>query len=159
MLKLVEEPPSHVKFIFATTEPERSSGDSLPDSHYPFRLVPPKVLVEYLAELCGKESRRRPRRPAAGGACRWWSRCRLAFRCLTSFSAVLLQWPVGGRHGPPRLHPRGPSKTEIVDAFAAGTPTRFATIDKVIEVGQDPRRFAEDLLPSHARPRHHLGGP
>ena len=56
LLKLVEEPPPHVKFIFATTEPEKVIGTIRSRTHhYPFRLVPPKVLVEYLAELCGKE--------------------------------------------------------------------------------------------------------
>ncbi|GAE68937.1 DNA polymerase III subunits gamma and tau [Cutibacterium acnes JCM 18909] len=56
LLKLVEEPPPHVKFIFATTEPEKVIGTIRSRTHhYPFRLVPPKVLVDYLAELCGKE--------------------------------------------------------------------------------------------------------
>jgi len=91
LLKLVEEPPPHVKFIFATTEPEKVIGTIRSRTHhYPFRLVPPKVLVEYLAELCGKEGidvdhAVLPLVVRAGGG---W--CETAFRCSISFSAVLL---------------------------------------------------------------------
>ena len=56
LLKLVEEPPAHVKFIFATTEPEKVIGTIRSRTHYyPFRLVPPDVLEAYLARLCGSE--------------------------------------------------------------------------------------------------------
>src|SRR3954449_2974601 len=56
LLKLVEEPPEHLKFIFATTEPEKVIGTIRSRTHhYPFRLVPPGVLRDYLAELCERE--------------------------------------------------------------------------------------------------------
>src|SRR3954449_9584628 len=56
LLKIVEEPPEHVRFIFATTEPEKVIGTVRSRTHhYPFRLIPPKVLSSYLAEVCAKE--------------------------------------------------------------------------------------------------------
>src|SRR6476661_4363602 len=56
LLKVVEEPPPHVKFIFATTEPEKVIGTIRSRTHhYPFRLVPPSVLQDYLARLCESE--------------------------------------------------------------------------------------------------------
>ncbi len=56
LLKVVEEPPEHLKFIFATTEPEKVIGTIRSRTHhYPFRLVPPGTLRDYLAEVCGRE--------------------------------------------------------------------------------------------------------
>ena len=56
LLKLVEEPPEHLRFIFATTEPEKVIATIRSRTHhYPFRLIPPRLLSSYLSELCEKE--------------------------------------------------------------------------------------------------------
>lgn len=149
LLKLVEEPPPHVKFIFATTEPEKVIGTIRSRTHhYPFRLVPPKVLVTYLETLCAKEGVHVDHAVlplvvrAGGGSVR--------------DSLSVLDQLLGGA-GPDGVTYEQAAALlgftpealldEIVDAFAAGDAHQvFSTIDKVIEIGQDPRRFAEDLL-------------
>ena len=149
MLKVVEEPPAHVKFIFATTEPEKViSTIRSRTHHYPFRLVPPRTLQSYLSSVCEQEHVAVEQgvlplvvRAGAGSV-----------RDSLSVLDQLL-----GSAGE-----RGVSHTvaaallgytpdalldEIVDAFAAQDAKGvFSAIDKVIDVGQDPRRFAEDLL-------------
>ena len=149
LLKIVEEPPEHVRFIFATTEPEKVIGTVKSRTHhYPFRLIPPKVLSAYLAEICSREQV--TIEPAAlplvvragGGSAR--------------DSLSVLDQLIGGA-GPEgvthtltaRLLGFTPDSLldEVVDAFAAHDgATVFAAVDRVIEVGQDPRRFTEDLL-------------
>ncbi len=149
LLKVVEEPPPHVRFVFATTEPDKVLGTIRSRTHhYPFRLVPPKTLSAYLAKLCDAEGI--PVEPAV---------LPLVVRAGAGSvrdSLSVLDQLLGG------AGPGGVSYTqatallgytpdtlldEIVDAFAAGDAKGvFAAVDKVIEVGQDPRRFAEDLL-------------
>jgi DNA polymerase-3 subunit gamma/tau len=149
LLKLVEEPPPHLRFIFATTEPEKVLPTIRSRTHhYPFRLIPPRVLSSYLSELCDKEGV--PIEPAAlplvvragGGSAR-------------DTLSVLDQLMGGaGTDGISHTLAAGllgytPDTLldEVVDAFAAGDGSAvFRVVDKVIETGQDPRRFAEDLL-------------
>ena len=149
LLKLVEEPPPHLKFIFATTEPEKVIGTIRSRTHhYPFRLVPPKVLTTYLEEL-GRtegvtlEATALPLVVRAGGG------------SVRDTLSVLDQLISGaGDDGvtydlAAALLGYTPDSLldEVVDAFAAGDGGAvFAAVDKVVETGQDPRRFAEDLL-------------
>lgn len=149
LLKLVEEPPPHVKFIFATTEPEKVIGTIRSRTHhYPFRLVPPKTLVTYLEQICRQEGIAVDHAVlplvvrAGGGSVR--------------DSLSVLDQLLGGAQADGVSYEQAAALLgytpdalldQIVDAFAAGDAHEvFATIDKVIEVGQDPRRFAEDLL-------------
>ncbi len=149
LLKLVEEPPPHLKFIFATTEPDKVIGTIRSRTHhYPFRLVPPRTLGDYLLRLCEAEgvqleSTALPLVVRAGAG---------SVRDTLSVLDQLL-----GGAGPDgvtyelavQLLGYTPDSLldEAVDAFAAGDgATVFGVVDKVIESGQDPRRFAEDLL-------------
>ena len=90
LLKIVEEPPEHVRFIFATTEPEKVIGTVRSRTHhYPFRLIPPRVLSAYLSQLCEREGVAIERgRPAAGRARRAAGRRATRSRSSTSSSAV-----------------------------------------------------------------------
>ncbi|ROR54412.1 DNA polymerase-3 subunit gamma/tau [Luteococcus japonicus] len=149
MLKLVEEPPPHVKFIFATTEPEKVIGTIRSRTHhYPFRLVPPKVLQNYLATLCEAEGVSVDQtvlplvvRAGAGSV-------RDSLSVLDQLLGGAAEDGVSYQQASALLgYTPDALLDEIMDAFAAGDSAGvFATIDKVIEVGQDPRRFAEDLL-------------
>jgi DNA polymerase III subunit gamma/tau len=149
LLKLVEEPPPHLRFIFATTEPEKVLPTIRSRTHhYPFRLIPPRLLASYLSELCDREGVEIE--PAAlplvvragGGSAR-------------DTLSVLDQLMGGaGPHGITYTLAAGllgytPDTLldEVVDAFAAGDGAAvFGVVDKVMETGQDPRRFTEDLL-------------
>ncbi|WP_425584642.1 DNA polymerase III subunit gamma and tau [Tessaracoccus lubricantis] len=149
LLKLVEEPPPHAKFIFATTEPEKVIGTIRSRTHhYPFRLVPPKVLGDYLASICDAE-----------GVAVDRSALPLVVRAGAGSvrdSLSVLDQLLGGAGDEGVSYEQAAALLgytpdalldEIMDAFAAGDSAGvFRTIDKVIEVGQDPRRFAEDLL-------------
>ncbi|HET6153391.1 MAG TPA: DNA polymerase III subunit gamma and tau, partial [Marmoricola sp.] len=149
LLKLVEEPPEHLKFIFATTEPEKVIPTIRSRTHhYPFRLIPPRVLSDYLAEICEREGV--PIEPAA---------LPLVVRAGAGSardSLSVLDQLLGGA-GPGGVtyaiatsllgYTPDTLLDEVVDAFAANDGgTVFAVVDKVIETGQDPRRFTEDLL-------------
>ena len=149
LLKVVEEPPAHVKFIFATTEPEKVIGTIRSRTHhYPFRLVPPKILTGYLEQICAEEHVQvepgvLPLVVRAGAG---------SVRDSLSVLDQLL-----GSAGPDGVSYQQATSLlgytpdalldEMVDALAAHDGKGvFSTIDKVIEIGQDPRRFAEDLL-------------
>jgi DNA polymerase-3 subunit gamma/tau len=149
LLKLVEEPPPHVKFVFATTEPDKVIGTIRSRTHhYPFRLVPPRLLTDYLAQLCEAEGI--PVEPAVlplvvrAGA----GSVRDSLSVLDQLLGGADESGVSYRQAAALLGYTPDSLLdEFVDAFAAGDSGGvFACVDKVIEVGQDPRRFAEDLL-------------
>ncbi len=149
LLKLVEEPPPHLRFIFATTAPEKVLATIRSRTHhYPFRLIPPRLLSTYLTELCAREDVRID--PAAiplvvragGGSAR--------------DTLSILDQLIGGAGASGVTHELATGLLgytpdtlldEVVDAFAAGDGGAvFGVVDKVIETGQDPRRFTEDLL-------------
>ncbi|HHU08787.1 MAG TPA: DNA polymerase III subunit gamma and tau, partial [Intrasporangiaceae bacterium] len=149
LLKIVEEPPEHVKFVFATTEPEKVIGTIRSRTHhYPFRLVPPAQLHTYLESLCQSEGV--AVEPgvlsfvvrAGGGSVR-------------DSLSVLDQLIAGS--GPEGLTYEGAAAllgftdAELLDATVTAighgdAAEAFAQVDKVIETGLDPRRFVEDLL-------------
>jgi DNA polymerase-3 subunit gamma/tau len=149
LLKLVEEPPSHLRFIFATTEPDKVIGTIRSRTHhYPFRLVPPKILGDYLVDLCGRE--RVPIEPTVVPLV-----VRAGAGSVRDSLSVLDQLMGGsGADGisyelATSLLGYTPSNLldETVDALAAHDGgTLFGVIEKVVDTGQDPRRFAEDLL-------------
>src|SRR5450631_2264005 len=149
LLKIVEEPPEHVKFIFATTEPDKVIGTIRSRTHhYPFRLVPPTLLQDYLAELCTAEGV-----AVAPGVLSFVVRAGAG--SVRDSLSVLDQLMSGS--GDEGLTYQGAAallgftEAEMLDATidglaAADAGAVFRQIDKVIETGHDPRRFVEDLL-------------
>ena len=149
LLKIVEEPPAHVKFIFATTEPDKVIGTIRSRTHhYPFRLVPPAQMLEYLEQLASSE-----KVEIAPGV------LSLVVRSgggSVRDSLSLLDQLIAGSEGGKVEYDRAAALLgfthaalldEVVDAFAAKNSAQvFASVDKVIQTGQDPRRFVEDLL-------------
>ncbi|MCY0904060.1 DNA polymerase III subunit gamma and tau [Arthrobacter sp. H14-L1] len=149
LLKIVEEPPEHIKFIFATTEPDKVIGTIRSRTHhYPFRLVPPEPLMEYLGLLCRQENV-----PVAPGV------LSLVIRAgggsVRDSLSVLDQLMAGA--GPAGLdyelavsllgYTHASLLDDVVDALAASDAgTVFRAVDRVIQTGHDPRRFVEDLL-------------
>jgi DNA polymerase-3 subunit gamma/tau len=149
LLKIVEEPPEHVKFIFATTEPDKVIGTIRSRTHhYPFRLVPPAELLRYVEQMCSSEGVAVEEGVlqlvvrAGGGSVR-------------DTLSVLDQLIAGSPDANVTYdravallgYTHGELLAEVMTAIAAGDgPGSFQALDKVIHSGQDPRRFAEDLL-------------
>lgn len=150
LLKIVEEPPEHVKFIFATTEPNKVLGTIRSRTHhYPFRLVPPEVLLPFLQGLCDQE--RVPVEPgvlqlvirAGGGSVR-------------DSLSILDQLMAGASSQNGIEYDRAVALLgythaqlldEVIEALGAkDAPTLFGAVSRVVATGQDPRRFVEDLL-------------
>jgi len=149
LLKIVEEPPEHVKFIFATTEPDKVIGTIRSRTHhYPFRLVPPLPLHDYLGEICASE-----KVSVAPGVLSFVIR---AGGGSVRDSLSVLDQLIAGSGDAGLTYENaaallGFTDGELLDAtidgFAAGDGASvFRQVDKVIETGHDPRRFVEDLL-------------
>jgi DNA polymerase-3 subunit gamma/tau len=149
LLKLVEEPPPHLKFVFATTEPEKVIATIRSRTHhYPFRLVPPAVLREHLEQILASEGV--PYEPAVLPIV-----IRAGAGSVRDALSVLDQLIAGSDEGGLR-YDRAISLLgytddrlldEVIEAFAAGDGAAvFHAIDHVVEAGHDPRRFAADLL-------------
>ncbi|MBV2153022.1 DNA polymerase III subunit gamma and tau, partial [Kitasatospora sp. SUK 42] len=149
LLKVVEEPPEHLKFIFATTEPEKVIGTIRSRTHhYPFRLVPPGTLRDYLADVCGREGIQVEDpvfplvvRAGAGSV-------RDSMSVMDQLLAGADEEGVTYQMATALLgYTDSALLDEVVDAFAAHDgATVFQVIDRVVEGGHDPRRFVTDLL-------------
>jgi DNA polymerase-3 subunit gamma/tau len=149
LLKIVEEPPEHIKFIFATTEPDKVIGTIRSRTHhYPFRLVPPAELLDYLDQVLSSEGFEAAEGVmplvvrASGGSVR--------------DALSLLDQLIAGSDGKKIEYERSVNllgfthdnlMAEVIDAFAELDAAKaFAAVDKVVQSGQDARRFLEDLL-------------
>ncbi|MFF9198742.1 DNA polymerase III subunit gamma and tau [Streptomyces sp. NPDC014779] len=149
LLKVVEEPPEHLKFIFATTEPEKVIGTIRSRTHhYPFRLVPPGTLRDYLGEVCGREGI-----PVEDGVLPLVVRAGAG--SVRDSMSVMDQLLAGAADDGVTYamatsllgYTDGSLLDSVVDAFAAGDgAAAFEVVDRVIEGGNDPRRFVADLL-------------
>ena len=149
LLKLVEEPPPHLKFVFATTEPEKVIPTIRSRTHhYPFRLMPPAVLRGLLEEILSNEGvTYEPAvlpvviRAGAGSA-------RDALSVLDQLLAGSDESGLTYERAVALLGYTDDSLLdEVAEAFAAGDGGAvFRAVDRVVEAGHDPRRFAADLL-------------
>ncbi len=149
LLKIVEEPPEHLVFIFATTEPDKVMTTIRSRTHhYPFRLIPPATLRTLLERLCAEEAVQvepavYPLVIRAGGGS--------ARDSLSILDQLLAGAGADGVTYRSAVSLLGVTDAalldETVDALAADDGASvFGAIDKVVEAGHDPRRFAADLL-------------
>jgi DNA polymerase-3 subunit gamma/tau len=149
LLKVVEEPPAHVLFIFATTEPEKLiSTIRSRTHHYPFRLVPPAILSTHLYQVCESEGIKVAKGViqlvirASGGSVRDAQSILGQLLAGAGSDGVTYEIAVAllGYTDSALLD-------EAIDSLAASdSASLFSTVDRVVESGQDPKRFAQDLL-------------
>ena len=149
LLKVVEEPPAHVLFIFATTEPDKLiSTIRSRTHHYPFRLVPPAILSAHLEKICDQEGIKVAKGViplvvrSSGGSVR---------DALSVLGQLLAGAGSDGVTYEIAVALLGFTDTalldEAIDALAArDSACLFNTVDRVVESGADPKRFAQDLL-------------
>ena len=149
LLKVVEEPPPHVVFIFATTEPEKLIATIRSRTHhYPFRLVPPGILTKHLEKICEEESVKVAKGViplvvrAGGGSVR---------DSLSVLGQLLAGASPDGVTYEIAIALLGYTDSaildQVVDSFAAGDGASvYQSIDHLVEAGHEPRRFAQDLL-------------
>jgi DNA polymerase-3 subunit gamma/tau len=149
LLKVVEEPPAHVLFIFATTEPDKLiSTIRSRTHHYPFRLVPPAILSVHLEKICDQEGIKVAKGViplvvrSSGGSVR---------DALSVLGQLLAGAGSDGVTYEIAVALLGFTDTalldEAIDALAArDSASLFNTVDRVVESGADPKRFAQDLL-------------
>jgi DNA polymerase III subunit gamma/tau len=149
LLKVVEEPPPHVIFIFATTEPEKLiSTIRSRTHHYPFRLVPPGILGEHLEKICTQEGVKVAKGViplvvrASGGSVR--DALSILGQLLAGAGSDGVSYEIAIQL---LGFTDGALLDDAVEALAARDgATLFKTVDRVIESGHDPRRFASDFL-------------
>jgi DNA polymerase-3 subunit gamma/tau len=149
LLKVVEEPPPHVIFIFATTEPEKLiSTIRSRTHHYPFRLVPPGILVAHLEKICNSEGVKVAKGVlplvvrASGGSVR--DALSILGQLLAGAGSDGVSYEIAIQL---LGFTDGALLDDAIDALAARDgASLFKTVDRVIESGHDPRRFTSDFL-------------
>lgn len=149
LLKLVEEPPEHVKFVFATTEPDKVIGTIRSRTHhYPFRLIPPQVLGPYLEEVCAAEDVQvgegvMPLVVRAGGGS--------ARDSMSVLDQLMAGAGEDGLDFPTAIALLGFTDTALLDQAVSAVAERdaaalYSAVEHVLATGHEPRRFVEDLL-------------
>ncbi|HEX2263548.1 MAG TPA: DNA polymerase III subunit gamma and tau, partial [Pseudonocardiaceae bacterium] len=149
LLKIVEEPPEHLVFVFATTEPEKVLATIRSRTHhYPFRLLPPSTMRGLLEQVCAAEavpieSAVYPLVIHAGGGS-----ARDSLSVLDQLLAGAGAEGITYRRAVALL---GVTDVALIDDMVSALAAQdgaavFATIDRLVEAGHDPRRFASDLL-------------
>lgn len=149
LLKLIEEPPAHLRFVFATTEPEKILGTIRSRTHhYSFRLVPMGVLRGHLASICEQEGV-----PADSAALTLVARAAEGSvrDSLSLLGQLVASVGVDGVTYADAVELIGSTDArvlnEVVAAItAADAAALFDVVDRVIESGHEPRRFATDVL-------------